>query len=85
LEGVRDADPRIFFLTIIVKFWKQIVGLLKKFLEIGTFCLKVTGPCMSRQEMKVDVWKYICPIDSMIGHIFPVMVLGAVLEKKLDN
>jgi len=59
------------FLTIFVKFWKQIVGLLrKKFLEIGTFWSKVIRPCMSRREIKIDVWKYICPIDLMIGHMY---------------
>ena len=31
---------------------------------------------MFRREIKIDVWKYIRPI---------LMVLGAVLEKKLDN
>jgi hypothetical protein len=34
------------------------------------------GHCMSCREIKIDVWKYICPI---------LMGLGAVLEKKLDD
>jgi len=34
------------------------------------------GPCMSRREIKIDVWNYIHPI---------LMGLGTVFEKKLDN
>jgi len=30
-----------------------------EFLEIGTFWLKIIGLCMSRREIKIDVWKYI--------------------------
>jgi len=55
--------PAVFFVK--TEFW-----------ELGTLRLRVIGPCMSRRETKIDVWKYMRP--TLIG-------FGAVLEEKLNN
>ena len=54
---------------------RNSLSLNREFLKIEKFRLRVIGPCTSRLEIKIDMWKYICLI---VG-------LGAVLEKKLDD
>jgi len=69
-EGVRGTAPRSLFLETNSwssqrqNSWEQEISVSE------------IGPCMSRREIKIDVWKYMRPI---------LMGLGAVWEEKLDN
>ena len=84
--GGRDAAPSggsagrsfaIIFFDDFGQFLETKSWSLKtEFMGVGNFWSRVIGNCMSRREIKIDVWKYIRPI---------LMGLGAVLEKKLDN
>ena len=73
----REAQPREFVFDDLCQFLETNSWSLKtEFLEILNFRSRATGPCMSRREIKIDVWKYIRPY---------LMGLGAVLEKKLAH
>mmetsp|Transcript_95190 Transcript_95190/g.139016 ORF Transcript_95190/g.139016 Transcript_95190/m.139016 type:complete len:157 (+) Transcript_95190:140-610(+) len=55
----REAQPRGFVFDDLCQFLETNSWSLKtEFLEIWNFRSRATGPCMSRREIKIDVWKY---------------------------
>ena len=45
-------------------------SLKTEILEIGNFSLNVIVYCVSRREIKIDVWKYIKTIHRGLGAVF---------------
>jgi len=58
-EAVQGAASRFFFWWFGQFLETNSVSLKTESLKIGNFWLRVIGPCMSRREITIDVWKYI--------------------------